>query len=240
MTYDNHQDSRVTLNTARPDARPDRRSIRSAAKRRNLIAAARHVFHDKGYTAATIENIINRAGGSRGTIYVHFSSKLSLLETVIREDAEHMARAIDETLPAVTGSVADPALLAHRLVAALAGDQTIALLRIVIAEQRYCPTIGEIYRAIVLPAHARVLHFLDQYQTSGAVAGGETIQPLSPASLLADIQLALLTGLGRENDKDERLSATTQRLTCLLTAQTPNTVPSSKITKEQGHEPGKH
>lgn len=218
-------------------ARLGRRTERSAAKRRNLITAARRVFHEKGYAAATIENIIDQAGGSRGTIYVHFRSKLSLLESVIREDAEYVAGMIDKVLSAIPRSDADHFTLAGKLVAAVTSEQTIALLRIVIAEQRNCPTIGDLYRGIVLPAEARMSRFLDQYPVPGAATDGQAISPLSSIALLADIRLTLLTGSVDQQDRRQLLSAAIGRLTYLFSTPASNSTYSTN-PKDRSHEPG--
>jgi AcrR family transcriptional regulator len=49
------------------------------ATRRRIITAARKVFIKKGYTKATIEDIIAAARVSRATLYLHFDSKLDLI-----------------------------------------------------------------------------------------------------------------------------------------------------------------
>jgi len=55
-----------------------RQEHRDATQRR-IIAAARKVFVKKGYTRATIGEIITAAGVSRATLYLHFDSKFALL-----------------------------------------------------------------------------------------------------------------------------------------------------------------
>jgi AcrR family transcriptional regulator len=49
------------------------------ATRRRIVTAARRVFVKKGYTRATVEEIIVAAGVSRATLYLHFDSKYALL-----------------------------------------------------------------------------------------------------------------------------------------------------------------
>jgi AcrR family transcriptional regulator len=55
--------------------------------RRRIVTAARRVFIKKGYTKATIEDIIAAARVSRATLYLHFDSKLDLMHAA----AEKMA-----------------------------------------------------------------------------------------------------------------------------------------------------
>jgi AcrR family transcriptional regulator len=62
------------------------------ATRRRIVSAARKVFINKGYSKATIEEIIAAARVSRATLYLHFSSKLDLMHAA----AEKMALEGDE------------------------------------------------------------------------------------------------------------------------------------------------
>jgi AcrR family transcriptional regulator len=69
--------------------------------RHRLMEAAREVFAETGYLAATIEDIAARAGASRATFYLHFRSKAAVVTALI-EHGEAVAveryRALDELL----------------------------------------------------------------------------------------------------------------------------------------------
>ena len=62
-----------------------------------LLAAARRVFLERGYYAATLDQIADEAGFSKGAVYSRFASKadmfLALLEDRIAERAAQNARA---------------------------------------------------------------------------------------------------------------------------------------------------
>lgn len=51
-----------------------------ALTRKRLTEAAVEEFEEKGYAAATIEDISRRAGTSRATFYTHFGNKAELVE----------------------------------------------------------------------------------------------------------------------------------------------------------------
>ncbi len=53
--------------------------------RQALLQAALTVFSQKGYTAATLEEIAHAAGVTRGAIYWHFHSKAELYTTLVAE-----------------------------------------------------------------------------------------------------------------------------------------------------------
>jgi TetR/AcrR family acrAB operon transcriptional repressor len=59
----------------------------AAATRQALLDAALFVFSQKGYTAASLEEIAEHAGVSRGAIYWHFHSKADLYNTLVGETA---------------------------------------------------------------------------------------------------------------------------------------------------------
>src|SRR3546814_6737941 len=54
------------------------------------------LFHEKGFAATTIDDIIERIGGSRGTLYIYFGSKLELFETIVREEADRFSKTLDD------------------------------------------------------------------------------------------------------------------------------------------------
>lgn len=55
-------------------------------RRKELIDAAREVFYETHYVAATVEDIIQRADISRPTFYRYFSDKDSVLREILLED----------------------------------------------------------------------------------------------------------------------------------------------------------
>lgn len=65
---------------------------RSEATRAALVAAARDVFAERGFADTTVDEVVQRAGVTRGALYHHFASKEDLFrvvyETVERELAD--------------------------------------------------------------------------------------------------------------------------------------------------------
>lgn len=55
-------------------------------RRKELIDAAREVFYETHYVAATVEDIIQRANISRPTFYRYFSDKDAVLREILLED----------------------------------------------------------------------------------------------------------------------------------------------------------
>src|SRR3954467_5868154 len=62
--------------------------------RAKLIAAARTAFAEKGYAAASMDELTAVAGLTRGALYHNFGDKKGLLRAVIEQlDAEMVAKA---------------------------------------------------------------------------------------------------------------------------------------------------
>lgn len=72
---------------------------RLAATRGALLAAARVLFAEQGYEAAATEEIVRRAGVTRGALYHHFADKRALFDAVAREVACEIAQRIDSATP---------------------------------------------------------------------------------------------------------------------------------------------
>ncbi|MFS4094335.1 ScbR family autoregulator-binding transcription factor [Streptomyces sp. AF1A] len=61
------------------------RQERAVRTRRAVLDAAAAVFAERGYAAATIAEILNRAGVTKGALYFHFDSKAALAQGVLQE-----------------------------------------------------------------------------------------------------------------------------------------------------------
>lgn len=65
-------------------ARQQERAVRT---RETLVRAAAEVFDEVGYSGASINKILDRAGATTGAMYFHFKSKEELARAVILEQA---------------------------------------------------------------------------------------------------------------------------------------------------------
>ncbi len=63
-----------------------KRERRKEARPGELLAAALELFVEKGYAATRSEEVARRAGVSKGTLFLYFSSKEELFKAVVREN----------------------------------------------------------------------------------------------------------------------------------------------------------
>jgi AcrR family transcriptional regulator len=52
---------------------------------KELLAAALHLFVERGFAATRLDDVAKAAGVSKGTLYLYFSSKEDLFKAVVRE-----------------------------------------------------------------------------------------------------------------------------------------------------------
>jgi len=67
-------------------------------RKADLVEAAAKVFERKGYSKATVSEIVKEAGVAQGTFYIYFDSKEAVLDAV----AEHILRDIIAMLAAIS------------------------------------------------------------------------------------------------------------------------------------------
>jgi AcrR family transcriptional regulator len=77
---------------------------RSEATRATLLAAARALFAERGYASVSTEEIVQRAGVTRGALYHHFEDKKDLFRAVYEE----VERELVEELAAGAAAASDP------------------------------------------------------------------------------------------------------------------------------------
>jgi len=70
----------------------------------DLMRAAREVFAEKGYDAASVAEIAERAGLVEGNIYRHFENKRALLVKVVEDWYEEMLSDYDQHLQGIVGT----------------------------------------------------------------------------------------------------------------------------------------
>jgi AcrR family transcriptional regulator len=84
---------------------PERRRARTRAA---LVEAARHTFARKGFEGASLDEIADTAGYTRGAIYKHFQGKEDLLFAVYDQLNDEALRRYAEMLADDRGQALDP------------------------------------------------------------------------------------------------------------------------------------
>ena len=123
-----------------------RRERRKDARPGELIEAALDVFAERGFSGARLEDIAQRAGVTKGTVYLYFKSKEELFEAAVRQTLvstiEH-GHAIVRDFEGPTAALLRTVLTRwwHGIVRTKAG----ALAKIMMAEACNFPALTQFY-----------------------------------------------------------------------------------------------
>ena len=82
---------------------PQRRRLPPDERRSEIFSAALKVFSELGYDRATLNDVVERVGVSKGCLYHHFESKERLLMELLREKVSTV-QAEEEALSAAAGT----------------------------------------------------------------------------------------------------------------------------------------
>ncbi|PXW94696.1 TetR family transcriptional regulator [Sphaerotilus hippei] len=135
---------------------------RKAERPQELIDAALALFVEKGFAATRTEEVAQRAGVSKGTLYLYYPSKEELLKAVIEQRLSAEIAAGAAAVAAHTGSATE--LLSDVLSAwwarVVASDAS-GVFKLIITEVRNFPDIAEFYNEqVVRPGHALIAGML--------------------------------------------------------------------------------
>jgi len=114
------------------------------AKREAILEAARTVFMDVGFGAASMDAIANAAKVSKQTVYNHFGSKEELFAAMIRSACDRMLVALNQA--ARSGNPEDMLrAVARQFMDKLFTRDRLSLYRILMGEVQRFPELGKIF-----------------------------------------------------------------------------------------------
>jgi AcrR family transcriptional regulator len=141
-----------------PADTPTQRQRRKEARPSELLDAALELFVEKGFTAARAEEVAQRAGVSKGTLYLYYPSKEELFKAVI---VRNLTSRIADTAQQVQAWRGEMAPLLQSLLVQW-WQETYAspasgVFKILISEMRNFPEIAEYYvQQVIEPGSALI------------------------------------------------------------------------------------
>lgn len=132
------------------------RQRRKAARPQELLDAALALFVEKGFAATRTEEVAERAGVSKGTLYLYYPSKEDLLKAVI---AQNITREIAESQDRLDGFEGSSAELLRQMLRdwwTSAGEARCGgICRLMMSEACNFPALASYYEtAVIEPARA--------------------------------------------------------------------------------------
>lgn len=156
------------------DPRPKFRR-RKTARPGEIIAAALEVFADKGFAGAKLDDIAERAGVSKGALYLYFETKDDIFRAVIRDAVAPNFEAVRQAAESFEGPFAElaPMILA-RAAALMSRSRLPAVAKMVIGESRNFPDLARIWHdTIVFVALNVMTGLIAKAQAKGEVRPGD-------------------------------------------------------------------
>src|ERR1700680_4101376 len=93
-----HRPNPENMVTATSTTRPRGTRLPRLARRRQLLDAAMEVFVARGYHAAAMDEIAERAGVSKPVLYQHFPGKQELYLALLDESVDRLIEAVEAAL----------------------------------------------------------------------------------------------------------------------------------------------
>jgi AcrR family transcriptional regulator len=143
----------------RPEARPE-----------ELLEAAIEAFGESGFRATTLEEVARRAGVSKGTVYLYFSSKEDLFRAMVEKKVVPLVEACEASVRDHDGSAATVLeQMLRRFWDAITRPDMLRLARIIQAEITHFPELRKLYFEQVVQRQRRLLRSIAER----GVASGE-------------------------------------------------------------------
>jgi AcrR family transcriptional regulator len=144
----------------RTEARTEARRRRKAERPGEILEAAFVEFSRNGYAATTLDQIAERAGVTKGTIYVYFENKEHLFISMVRELVKATFDTVQDMFARHDGSTADLLRESFRYIYQhiVEDRRRREVARMLIAEAPRFPALADRYRDEI---HAPCLALLD-------------------------------------------------------------------------------
>ena len=152
-----------------PNETPARRERRKEARPGELLQAALTLFVEKGFAATRSEEVAQRAGVSKGTLFLYFPSKEDLFKAVIQENIGKLFPLWSDEMQQFQGSSSD--LLRHCVQSwwtQVGATPASGIVKLVMSEAQNFPEIADYYqREVIAPGRELLCRVLARGVASG-------------------------------------------------------------------------
>jgi TetR/AcrR family transcriptional regulator len=153
-----------------------KRTRRKEARPGELLKAALDLFVEKGYAGTSVEEVARRAGVSKGTLFLYFSTKEELFKAVVRENISGQFLEWNAEFDQFTGTTSD--LVRYCLAQwweRIGTTQASGITKLVMTESVTFPEIAQFYsQEVIEPGNQLIRRVLQR-----GVDRGE-FQPVDP------------------------------------------------------------
>mgnify|MGYP000615000049 CR=1 FL=1 len=176
-----------------PAENPTRRERRKEARPGELLQAALSLFVEKGFAATRSEEVAQRAGVSKGTLFLYFPSKEDLFKAVIQENIGKLFPLWSEEMQQFQGSSSD--LLRHCVQSwwtQVGATPASGIVKLVMSEAQNFPEMAHFYQEeVIQPGNSLIRRILERGVASGEFRQLDTEQAVHAVALaLQDMGIA--------------------------------------------------
>jgi AcrR family transcriptional regulator len=143
-------------------------------RREAILDAAKQVFFEEGYGAASMDRIAARAGVTKRTVYAHFENKQALFAAVVTRACANFV----SQLPTPESQPEDPraglALALHKSRELMQSANCVRLERIIAAEAERHPAFARTLSAAFAAGEAMLAGSLDRWVAAGRLKAHDT------------------------------------------------------------------
>jgi TetR/AcrR family transcriptional repressor of mexJK operon len=134
-----------------------------------IICAARDAFLERGYDGVSMDEVANRAGVAKQTVYARYASKDALFLAVVESLQGRMLSAVSATAPLPICDRLQE--IGRELLELVLDPSTLSLSRIALGASYRFPTLGHsIYGARINKLHAVLADILEQAAKEGSLS----------------------------------------------------------------------
>jgi len=174
--------ARRTIRTVAKRSQPRRGGRLTEERQREIVALVAPLFLERGYEQVTIDDIVERIGGSKRTLYERFGGKAGLFEIVITEYCASVQRdmfaLVEKQLTAIGTHFLN--MILHRRI--------LEQHRLMVSMGRSFPSVARLfYQLGPISAYGLVAGWIERQQKAGKLGPGDP-------TLLAELFLDMLTG----------------------------------------------
>ncbi|MEZ7847431.1 MAG: TetR/AcrR family transcriptional regulator [Polaromonas sp.] len=149
-----------------------KRERRKEARPGELLDAALNLFVEKGFAATRMEEVAKRAGVSKGTVFLYFTSKEELFKAVVRENISGRFEEWNAEFLTYEGSAAD---MLHHCMSTwwhrIGSTQASGITKLMISEGGHFPDIVQFYQEeVVRPGHVLIRQVLQRGIDRGEIS----------------------------------------------------------------------
>lgn len=137
---------------------PHKRERRKEARPGELLEAALDLFVEKGFAATRVEEVAQRAGVSKGTLFLYFPTKEELFKAVVRENLVRQQTEGAEEILRHEGGTGE--LLEHLMLEwwrRYGATKASGISKLIMSEAQNFPDLARFFHEeVVTPGHAMV------------------------------------------------------------------------------------